>query len=83
MTKGLNVSDFNLDSEVYKLIVEQLDGAVVTDKDGRYVYVTKSWEKYFGITIGEIKGKYEIKINLIYLNSLAAQNVLHFWNDQL
>ena len=42
MTKGLNISDFNLDSEVYKLIVEQLDGAVVTDKDGRYVYVTKS-----------------------------------------
>ena len=51
MTKGLNVSDFNLDSEVYKLIVEQLDGAVITDKDGRYIYVTKSWEEYFGITI--------------------------------
>ena len=58
MNKGLNIPDFNLDSEVYKLIVEQLDGAVITDKDGRYIYVTKSWEEYFGITIGEVKGKY-------------------------
>lgn len=52
------MSDLNLDIEVYKLIVEQLDGAVVTDKDGRYVYVTKSWEEYFGITLEKIKGKY-------------------------
>lgn len=50
--------DLSLDIEVYKLIVEQLDGAVVTDKDGRYVYVTKSWEEYFGITLEDIKGKY-------------------------
>lgn len=52
------MSNLNLDSEVYKLIVEQLDGAVVTDKDGRYVYVTKSWEEYFGIKLDKVKGKY-------------------------
>ncbi|MEL7647338.1 MAG: sigma 54-interacting transcriptional regulator [Sedimentibacter sp.] len=50
--------DYKIDDEVYKLIVEQLDGAVVTDKDGRYVYVTKSWEDYFGITLEKVKGKY-------------------------
>jgi transcriptional regulator with PAS, ATPase and Fis domain len=50
--------DYKIDDEVYKLIVEQLDGAVVTDKDGRYVYVTKSWEEYFGIKLEEVKGKY-------------------------
>lgn len=50
--------EFELDDEVYKLIVEQLDGAVVTDKDGRYVYVTKSWEEYFGIRLEDVKGKY-------------------------
>lgn len=52
------MSDLNLDSEVYKLIVEQLDGAVVTDKEGRYIYVTKSWEEYFGTTLENVKGKY-------------------------
>lgn len=50
--------DYEIDDEVYKLIVEQLDGAVVTDKDGRYVYVTKSWEEYFGIKLEKVKGKY-------------------------
>ncbi len=50
--------EFKLDDEVYKLIVEQLDGAVITDKDGRYVYVTKSWEEYFGIRLEEVIGKY-------------------------
>lgn len=52
------MSDLNLDIEVYKLIVEQLDGAVITDKEGRYVYVTESWEEYFGVTLDKIKGNY-------------------------
>lgn len=50
--------DFKFDEEIYKLIIEQLDVAVVTDKEGRYVYVTKSWEKYYGKTLEEVKGKY-------------------------
>jgi transcriptional regulator with PAS, ATPase and Fis domain len=52
------MSEYKLDESVYKLIIEQLDGAVVTDKDGRYVYVTKSWEEYLGTTLEEVKGKY-------------------------
>jgi hypothetical protein len=34
--------EFELDDEVYKLIVEQLDGAVVIDKDGRMVRVYRN-----------------------------------------
>lgn len=46
------------DNEVYKLIVEQMDGAVVTDEYGRYVYVTKSWEDYYGKKLKDVKGKF-------------------------
>lgn len=51
------MSNYIIDNEVYKLIVEQLDGGVVTDKEGRYIYVTKSWEEYFGMSLEEVKGK--------------------------
>lgn len=47
-----------LENNVYRMIVEQLDGAVITDKDGRYVYVTKSWEEYFGTKLENVKGKF-------------------------
>lgn len=47
-----------LDNDVYKLIVEQLDGAVVTDREGRYVYVTKSWEEYFGEKLENVEGMF-------------------------
>lgn len=47
-----------LDNNVYRMIVEQLDGAVITDKDGRYMYVTKSWEKYFDTKFEEVEGKF-------------------------
>lgn len=52
------MTDFKFDEEVYKLIIEQLDGAVVTDKYGRYVYVTKSWEDYYGKKLEDVKGKF-------------------------
>ncbi len=52
------MKEFIFDEDVYKLIIEQLDIAVVTDKYGRYVYVTKSWEKYYGKSLDDVKGKY-------------------------
>ncbi|WP_205666600.1 sigma-54 interaction domain-containing protein [Aminipila luticellarii] len=52
------MTKFVFDEDIYKLIVEQLDVAVITDKNGRYVYVTKSWEEYYGIKLEDIKGKY-------------------------
>lgn len=52
------MKEFIFDEDVYKLIIEQLDIAVVTDGYGRYVYVTKSWEKFYGKTLDEVKGKY-------------------------
>jgi transcriptional regulator with PAS, ATPase and Fis domain len=47
-----------LDNNVYRMIVEQLDGAVITDKDGRYMYVTKSWENYFNTKFEDVEGKF-------------------------
>lgn len=52
------MTDFKFNEEFYKLIIDQLDAAVVTDKYGRYVYVTKSWEDYYGKKLKEVKGKY-------------------------
>lgn len=54
----LKMTDFNLDMEAYKLIIEQLGAMVITDKYGRYVYVNKAWEEYYGKTLDEIRGKY-------------------------
>lgn len=52
------MAEFNFDEDVYKLIIEQLEIAVVTDKYGRYVYVTKSWEDYYGKKLDEVKGMF-------------------------
>lgn len=52
------MAEFNFDEDVYKLIIEQLEIAVVTDKDGRYVYVTKPWEEYYGKKLDEVKGMF-------------------------
>lgn len=51
-----NVFDFERD--IFKLIIDQLDGVAITDSLGRYVYVNKSWERYMGLTLDDIKGKY-------------------------
>jgi transcriptional regulator with PAS, ATPase and Fis domain len=47
-----------LELEIFKLIVEQLDGVAITDEKGRYIYVNDSWKSYTGFTFDEIKGKY-------------------------
>ncbi|QIB69276.1 AAA domain-containing protein [Aminipila butyrica] len=52
------VADFVFDEDIYKLIVDQLDVAVITDQEGRYVHVTKSWEEYYGLQLKDIKGKF-------------------------
>ncbi|MDW7650364.1 MAG: sigma 54-interacting transcriptional regulator [Bacillota bacterium] len=50
--------EFNIDNDIFKLIVDQLDGVVITDKVGRYVYVNDSWKKYMGLSLEEVRGKY-------------------------
>ncbi len=52
------MTEFKFDEDIYKLIIEQLEIAVITDKDGRYVYVTKAWEEYYQKTLSEVKGKF-------------------------
>ncbi|WP_034601842.1 sigma-54 interaction domain-containing protein [Clostridiisalibacter paucivorans] len=48
--------DINLD--VFKLIIEHLDGVVITDSKGRYLYVNDKWSKMMGnIKLRDIKGK--------------------------
>jgi len=50
--------EFDFEQDIYKLIVDQLDGVVITDKDGRYVYVNESWKKYMNMSLDDVKGKF-------------------------
>ncbi len=68
------VKDNNMDmnSDLAKLIIEHLDGVVVTDPQGRYVYVNEAWSDMMGgITLEDVKGKFvhdiipETKIDLV------------------
>lgn len=47
----------HMDSEMMQEFVENLDGAAILDETGAYVYVSKNWEKYTGVTAGEALGK--------------------------
>ena len=65
----VNISDLNTD--LAKLIIEHLDGVVITDTQGRYLYVNEAWSEMMGLTLDEVKGKYvhdivpETKIDLV------------------
>ena len=52
----VNISDLNTD--LAKLIIEHLDGVVITDTQGRYLYVNEAWSEMMGLTLDEVKGKY-------------------------
>lgn len=50
--------EFDFERDIYKLIVDQLDGVVITDKDGRYVYVNESWKQYMNMSLDDVRGKF-------------------------
>lgn len=43
---------------IYELIIDQLVGVAIVDKEGRYEYVNKSWENMIGFKFEDIEGKY-------------------------
>ena len=43
---------------LFELLVEQLDGFVVADEEGRYVFVSKRWSEMTGLSLEDIKGMY-------------------------
>ncbi len=46
-------------NELLKTIIERLDAVVISDKDGRYVYVNDNWSELMGgVTLEEVKGLY-------------------------
>lgn len=48
-----------INTELFKLILEHLDGVVITDPQGRYVYVNQKWSEMMGgVSIEEVRGKY-------------------------
>lgn len=46
------------DKDIYKLIVDQLIGVAILNKEGNYDYVNKSWENMVGYKLEEVKGKH-------------------------
>ena len=65
-----NITD--LTPELASLIVEHLDGVVVTDSEGRYVYVNEAWSEMMGgVKLEDVKGKFvrdiipETKIHIV------------------
>lgn len=48
-----------INPKILKLIIEQLDGVVITDTEGRYIYVNDVWSEMMGgIRLEEIQGRY-------------------------
>jgi transcriptional regulator with PAS, ATPase and Fis domain len=46
-------------NELLKAIIERLDAVVISDKNGRYVYVNNNWTELMGgVTLDEVKGLY-------------------------
>ena len=43
---------------LFELLVEQLDGFVVADEEGRYVFASKRWSEMTGLPLEDIKGMY-------------------------
>lgn len=45
-------------SDLFKWLFDQLEGVVVSDAEGRYVYVNQSWTNMFGPTLDEVRGRF-------------------------
>lgn len=46
------------DKELLRLIVDELEGVIVADAEGRYVYANVRWCTLTGRTLSEVRGKY-------------------------
>lgn len=44
--------------EILHLIMDELEGVIVTDAEGRYVYVNNRWSSLTGFSLQDVKGKY-------------------------
>lgn len=51
------LNDFSRE-QMFELLIEQLDGFVVADEKGRYVYVSQRWSELVGLALEDIKGLY-------------------------
>lgn len=54
--------------ELMRLIMDELEGIVVTDSKGRYIYVNNRWSAVTGLTLNQVKSKY---VRDIVQNSLV------------
>lgn len=53
------VSCLNIDPQLASLIIDSLEGVAITDKEGKYIYVNKSWSRMMdGLTIDDVYGKH-------------------------
>lgn len=49
----------NIDEQLYKEIIDSLEGVAITDKEGRYIYVNQSWTRMMdGLTLDDVYGKH-------------------------
>ncbi|MDO4800321.1 MAG: sigma 54-interacting transcriptional regulator [Bacillota bacterium] len=46
-----------LDPELALLILEGLDGVAITDAEGRYLWVNRSWSRLTGLSLEDVAGK--------------------------
>ena len=44
--------------QLFELLIDQLDGLLVCDAEGRYVFVSRRWTELTGLSLGEVKGLY-------------------------
>lgn len=53
-----NLLDSFSRAQMFELLINQLDGFVVADEKGRYVYVSQQWTDLVGLELKDIKGLY-------------------------
>ncbi|MBU5436465.1 sigma 54-interacting transcriptional regulator [Tissierella sp. MSJ-40] len=59
MTEDNIMNIVDMSPDIAKLIIDHLDGVVITDPQGRYVYVNEAWSEMMGgIRLEDIKGKF-------------------------
>lgn len=46
----------------FKTIIDQMDGAAITDRMGRYLYANKGWERHMGMRFEQVAGKSALEV---------------------
>ena len=44
--------------DLMQRIIDELEGLIITDADGRYIYVNHRWSSLTGYTLDQVKGRY-------------------------